>query len=89
MQIKPIKKRLIVRLSLIWILVFLIALAIILYLVNPFEADISSLILFYLVLFCLLLGILNLIRIIFKIPFIIIVVVDVIIIIILLIKSLS
>lgn len=87
MQIKPIKKRLMVKLSLIWTLAFLIVFAIILYSVNPFETAISGLVLFYLIMFCLLLGILNLIRIFLKIPFVIIVIIDAIIIIILLIKK--
>lgn len=89
MQIKPIKRRLMVKLSLIWTLVFFIGLAIIVYSVNPFEASILILTLFYIVLFCLLLGILNLIRLVLRIPFKIILFIDIIIIIILLIKGLS
>jgi glucan phosphoethanolaminetransferase (alkaline phosphatase superfamily) len=88
MQIKPIKKRLMVKLSLIWTLVFFIGFAIIAYSVNPFEASVLILVLFYAVLFCLLLGILNLIRAIIKIPFKIVLIIDIIIIIILIIKSL-
>ncbi len=89
MQIKPIKKRLFIKLDLIWTLVFFVGFVIILYSVNPFETSVWGLILFYLVLFCLLLGILNLIKILFRIPFKFILIIDVIIIIILLIKSLS
>ncbi|MFH1129590.1 MAG: hypothetical protein V1686_02560 [Patescibacteria group bacterium] len=89
MQIKPIKKRLFIKLDLIWILVFFIGFVIILYSVNPFETSVLGLILFYLVLFCLLLGILNLIKIFFRIPFKFILIIDIIIIAILLIKSLS
>ena len=85
MQIKPIKKRLFVKLVLIWILVFLTAFAIILYSVNPFEASNLSLILFYVILFCLLLGILGLIRLIMKIPYWIIILISICIIIVLLI----
>lgn len=89
MQIKPIKKGLIVKLSLIWTLVFFMGFAIILYSVNPFETSILLLILFYVILFCLLLGILNLIRLVLRIPFKIILIIDIIIIIILIIKSLT
>jgi len=89
MQIKPVKKRLIVKLDLIWTLVFFIGFVIILYSVNPFEASVFDLILFYAVLFCLLLGILNFIKIFFKVPFKVILLMDSVIIIILLIKSLS
>ncbi|MCX6730076.1 MAG: hypothetical protein NT058_01070 [Candidatus Portnoybacteria bacterium] len=89
MQIKPIKKGLFIKLDLIWTLVFLVGFVIIVYSVNPFETSVLGLILFYAVLFCLLLGILNLIKIFFKVPFRFILIIDVIIIIILLIKSLS
>lgn len=89
MQIKPIKKGLFIKLDLIWTLVFFIGFVTILYSVNPLEAGILNLILFYVVLFCLLLGILNLMKIFFKVPFKIILLIDIVIIIILLIKSLS
>jgi len=89
MQIKPIKKRLFIKLDLIWTLVFFIGFAIIIYSVNPFETSVLGLILFYAVLFCLLLGILNLIKIFFKVPFKFILIIDTIIIIILLVRGLS
>ena len=69
MQIKPIKKRFFIRLVLIWTLVFLTAFVMILYSVNPFEASILGLIIFYVVLFCLLLGFLSLARLVIKIPY--------------------
>ncbi len=89
MIVKPIKKGLMVRLNLIWTLVFFIGFVIIVYSVNPFEASIPILILFYIVLFCLLLGILNLIRLVLRISFKVVLIIDIVIIIILLIKSLS
>lgn len=69
MQIKPIKKRFFIRLVLIWTIVFLAAFVIILYSVNPFEASKLSLIIFYIVLFCLLLGFLSLVKLVIKIPY--------------------
>jgi len=89
MQIKPIKKGLFIKLDLIWTFVFLVGFIIVLCLVNPFETNVWGLILFYLALFCLLLGILNWIKILFRIPFKFILIIDIVIIIILLIKSLS
>jgi glucan phosphoethanolaminetransferase (alkaline phosphatase superfamily) len=89
MQVKPIKKKVMVKINLFWILAFFIGFVIILYSINPFETGIFSMILFYLVLFCLLLGTLNLIRLIFKFPFKIILIIDIIIILALLIKSLT
>jgi len=87
MQIKPIKKRFFIRLTLIWALVFLAAFAIILYSINPFEASIASLIIFYAALFCLLLGVLNLIGVFLRIPIWVSILIDLAIIIILLIRS--
>ena len=89
MQVKPIKKRVMVKINLLWILAFFIPFVIIICSVNPFEARAFTIVLFYVVLFCLLLGILNLCRLIFKFPFWIILIIDVIIILILLIKSLT
>jgi len=77
MQIKPIKKRFFIRLVLIWILVFLAIFAMILYSVNPFEASSLILVIFYIVLFCLLLGFLSLIRLIIKIPYWVIILISV------------
>jgi len=89
MQVKPIKKKVMIKINLLWILAFFIGFAIILYSINPFEAGTFSMVLFYLVLFGLLLGILNLIRLVFKFPFKIILIIDIVIILILLIKSLT
>jgi hypothetical protein len=85
MQIKPIKKWFFVRLILIWIFVFLVAFAIIIYSVNPFNAGKLSLILFYVVLFCLLCGIFSLVKLIVKIPYWVIILISICIIIVLLI----
>ncbi len=69
MQIKPIKKRFFIRLNLIWILVFLAAFVMILYSVNPLEASTLTLIIFYIVLFCLVVGFLSLAKLVIKIPY--------------------
>lgn len=63
------KRRVFIRLNFIGILVFLILFAIILIAVNPFEANTFLFILFYIVVFGLVLGILNLIGMRLKIPF--------------------
>jgi len=63
------KKRIFIRLNFFWVLIFLIFLVIILITVNPFEASLFLIILFYIVFFGLIFGILNLIGIRFKIPF--------------------
>jgi len=87
MQIKPIKKRLIIKLDLIWTLVFFVGFVIILYSINPFETSIFGLILFYVVLFCLLLGVLAFIRLIVKIPYWLIILLAICVIVVLLVLS--
>lgn len=62
------KPKFFIRLNLVFTLVFLIAFVIILYSVNPFEANSFQVILFYAVLFGLILGILNLIGMRLNIP---------------------
>jgi|GEM_PF-1666125 hypothetical protein len=89
MQVKPVKKKVMFKINLLWILAFFILFVIIVYSVNPFEASIIIIVLFYIILFCLLFGILNLFRIIFKFPLWIIVLISVTILLILFIKSLS
>lgn len=69
MHLKPIKRRFFIGLNLVWLLVFLAIFVIILYSVNPFEANIFILIIFYIVLFCLLLGIFSLTRLFAKTPY--------------------
>ena len=63
------KERFFIRINLIITLDFLIIFAIILYSVDPFSASPLILIVFYVVLFGLVLGVLNLISNLFKIPF--------------------
>jgi len=63
------KKRFFIRLNLILTLVFLLIFVIILYYVDPFEVSSFLLVVFYVVLFGLILGILNLIGTPLKIPF--------------------
>jgi len=63
------KQSIFIRLNSLWTLVFLVFFAIILISVNPFEASIFLLILFYLVFFGLVFGILNLIGFYLKLPF--------------------
>ena len=62
------RKKVFVRLNLIWTLVFLVFFVIIVFSINPFKANIFLFILFYVAFFGLILGILNLIAIRFKIP---------------------
>ena len=63
------KRKVLARLNLAWVVVFLVFFGIILFSVNPFEASIFLLILFYIVFFGLILGILNLIGARLNIPF--------------------
>lgn len=63
------KRRFFVKLNFVLTAIFLVFFAILLIAVNPFEANISLFILFYIVVFGLVLGILNLIGIRLKIPF--------------------
>ena len=63
------KPKVLVGLNLAWIVVFLIFFVIILITVNPFEASTFLIIIFYVVFFGFLLGVLNLIGIRFRIPF--------------------
>jgi len=63
------KQRFFIGINLILTLVFLMGFVIILYSVDPFSAKLLLIIVFYLVLFGLILGILNLIGIYLKIPF--------------------
>jgi hypothetical protein len=63
------KQSIFIRLNSLFTLVFLVFFVIILISVNPFKASIFVLILFYLVFFGLVLGILNLIGFYLKLPF--------------------
>ena len=63
------KRRFFIRLNFVLTAIFLVFFVIVLIAVNPLEANIFQLILFYIVVFGLILGILNLIGIRLKIPF--------------------
>ncbi len=63
------KRKSFVKLNFILAVIFLVAFIVILVGINPFEANIFQLILFYVVCFGLILGILNLIGMRLKIPF--------------------
>jgi len=63
------KRRFFIRLNFVLTAIFLVFFVIILIAVNPFEANIFLFILFYIVVFGLVLGILNLIGMRLKIPF--------------------
>jgi len=62
------KPRFFIRLNLILTIVFLIIFVAILYSIDPFQASRFLIIIFYLTLFGLILGILNLLNVGFKIP---------------------
>jgi len=63
------KPKVLARLNLAWIIVFLILLIVILIAVDPFQANTFLIVLFYVVFFGFILGVLHLIRMRFKIPF--------------------
>jgi len=63
------KPKSLVRLNLVWIIIFLILFLVILITVNPFKASIYQFIIFYVVFFGLILGILNFIGSRLRIPF--------------------
>ena len=63
------RPKFLIRLNLVWIVIFLIFFAVILITVNPFEANTFLFVIFYVVFFGLILGILNLIGTRLKIPF--------------------
>lgn len=81
------KRRVFIRLNFILALIFLAAFIVVLIAINPFEANTFLLILFYIVFFSLVLGILNLIGTRFKIPFWIVLLISIVIIFLLILQS--
>lgn len=71
------KRKSFVRLNFILAVIFLVAFIVVLVGINPFQANIFQFILFYIICFGLILGILNLIGIYLKLPFWIIILVSI------------